>query len=125
LSHFPNVEQIVDHAIQLQRRLSLSNRDGERFWSEEAAYSLFNCGMLFKNTEWEYQREFRLLKFPRDGEVPFWVAEKPRLGISFDRRAILGVVRGPKADLTAERIRDVMRKAGYHETLPIVDAEPI
>jgi hypothetical protein len=51
------MRQIVDHAIQVQRRWSLSSDDAAEVWNTEVAFSLLNCGMLFKEPKWGMERE--------------------------------------------------------------------
>jgi hypothetical protein len=118
------VEQIVDHAIQLQRRRSFSLDDAAQFWNEEVAFSLLNCGMLFKAPKWDYQREFRLVVMGGDNASPFLVEGRPRVALQFDRSAIIGVVRAPNAGaaLQTERIHAMMQDAGYGESVPILNA---
>ena len=118
------MRQIVDHAIQVQRRYSLSSHDAAQFWKIEVAYSLLNCGMLFKETKWDIEREFRLVVMGGDDVKPFSVEGRPRVALQFDRGAIVGVVRGPNAGsrLQAERIRTLLQQCGYAEGLPIRDA---
>jgi hypothetical protein len=118
------MRQIVDHAIQVQRRCSLSSHDAAQFWNTEVAFSLLNCGMLFKETKWDREREFRLVVMGGDDVKPFSVEGRPRVALQFDRGAIVGVVRGPNAgnQLQAECIRTLLQRCGYAESLPIRDA---
>lgn len=118
------MRQIVDHATQVQRRSPLSANDAAQFWNAEVAFSLLNCGMLFKEPKWANEREFRLVVMGGDEVKPFSVDGRPRVALQFDRGAIVEVVRGPNAgnQLTVERIRTLLRRYGCAESLPIREA---
>jgi hypothetical protein len=118
------MRQIVDHAIQVQRRWSLSSHDAAQFWSTEVAFSLPNCGMLFKEQKWDREREFRIVVMGGDDVKPFSVKGRPRVALPLDRGAIVGVVRGPNAGshLRAECMRALLQECGYAGSLPIRDA---
>lgn len=120
------VEQIVDFAIQLQRHHSLSSHDAIQFWIEEVAFSLFNFGMMCKDTRWSPERESRIVVFDGENVAPFLDENKRlRVALPFARGAIVRVVRGPEArnDLQVECIQEMLRQAGYAKDLPIVDAK--
>ena len=119
------VEEIVDHAIQFQRRLNLPARDADRFWAEEVAFSLMNCGSRFKAPCWQPEQEYRMAVASGDNVTPFNLDDgHSRVALPFDRSAVLRVVRGREAgnDLTLERIRGLIQKAGYGEGLPVVES---
>ena len=118
--------QIVDHAIQVQRRWSLSSHDAAEFWNTEVAFSLLNCGMLFKEPKWGREQEYRLVVMGGDDVKPFTMQERPRVAVPFDRGAIVGVVRGPNADdgLQSDCIRALLHQYQYAESLPIRDTAP-
>lgn len=115
-------EQIVDHAIQLQRSLDIPARDLNQFWAEEVAFSLMNCGMRFKAPCWHREREMRLAVASGGDMTPFTAGGRPRVAVPLDRSAVVRVIRGPVAELSVERIRELMNRAGYREDVPIVDA---
>lgn len=112
-------ERIVDHAIQLQRRLCISAHDLDQFWAEEVAFSLMNCGTRYKAPCWDREQEMRLAVA---SGTPFTPGGTPRVAVRLDRSSVVRVVRGPAAELSVERIRELMNMAGYREDVPIVDA---
>jgi len=117
-------EQIVDHAIQLQRRLNLSSHDIEQFWLEEVAFSLMVCGSRFKHNKWQLEHEFRIAVQGGDDITPFTAAGRPRVAVPFDRNAVVRIVRGRRAaaDLKPAQIRERLKRAGYRDDLPILNA---
>ena len=120
------MRRLVDHAIQVQRRSSLSSHSAAQFWNEEVAFSLMNCGMLFKNVKWCREREFRLVVMGGGNETALRLGGYPRVVRRLDPGAVVGVVRGPDCGdgLRAECIRALLRKCGYPDGVPIRDTPP-
>jgi hypothetical protein len=118
------VERIVDHAIELQRIRSLSSSEADKFWIEEVAFSLFNCGMMFKKSKYFRERESRIVVFDPDNvNVSADAQGRSHVPIPFERTAVVRVVRGPQNSLQPECLREILRQAGYLENLPIVNTE--
>ena len=97
---------------------------GDAVWSTEVAFSLLNCGMLFKEQKWDREPEFRIVVMGGDDVKPFSVKGCPRVALPLDRGAIVGVVRGPNAGshLRAECMGTLLQECGYAGNLPIRDA---
>jgi hypothetical protein len=124
-SQIRKAEQIVDHAIQLQRRLNFTARELDQFWAQEVAFALMNCGTRFKTPCWCREQEFRIAVAGGDDVTPFTATDgRSRLAVPLNRSSVVRVIRGPAAgeDLSVERIRALVSRAGYREDLPIVDA---
>jgi len=109
--------KIIDRAIQLQRERELTRKELKRYWSEEVQYSLLACGLRFKASCWQHQREVRIVVAESDSLKPFVHARKTRVAVPFERPAIIRIVRGPtnaETDAT-KKISDVLNRAecGY------------
>lgn len=115
------VEQTLDHAIQLGREMDISGRESRSSYWNEVMFSLLTCAVRFKDPIWRHEQEVRLWVAGGSQVTPFEAFGKPRVIVEFEASSLKRVIKGHAAgeELSTEKITDLLRHHSF-EMVPVV-----